>query len=217
MRHTLKSILCCAFLIMATGCIKSIKQDHVSYQAEEVQSIKLDCGQIEKEASIFQLLKEMKKNNEEIFSLLELPDPRIEEARIEELAQAIKLIGEAISHQVKTDWSVGKWKQEIEWRIQKRDLATINPRLPTGFEILEIELDSVYFMGELRNDLKSQISATIENGEVVVKFQELASSLEVCSLQKTMGIILAVRFKNLWSIKKQYLNLNVENDFARNL
>jgi hypothetical protein len=209
MRPSLIMILCCVFMIMTSGCIKSVKQDHVSYHPQDLQAIQLDCEQIEKEPSIFQLLKEMKENNEEIFSLLELADPRMEEGRIEELAHGIKLIGEAISRQIKTSWSVSKWKQEIEWRIQKRDLATINPKLPTGFEILDIQVDSVYFMGELRNDLKSQILATIENGEVVVKFQGVASSLEVCSLQKTMGIILAVRFRNLWTIKMQYLNLNV--------
>jgi hypothetical protein len=213
MKTFIRLIFITTTMLSAVSCMRPIKQDQIQFSGHDLESINSECELIKNEGSILDLIKVIKMNHKKVMTLLERNDPSLEIDKIKELALSSKESGEKIRSLIRSDWSKGKWNQEISWSIHKSDFSpTTGAHIPQGFKMLDAEIDSIYFMGEEREDLRGQISFELVNGVVRVKFSTLASSLDVCELQRSLVIVTAIKFRSLNSIYKQWFNLNVKNE-----
>jgi hypothetical protein len=173
--------------------------------------LKQDCKDIEGEGDMLLGLKEIKEDTQSIFLLLEVADPTYNEDQITKLTSSISENAKKVISLSKAKWTDSKWNYETSWELTDRDFKTLLGRLfRSNSEILGMSIHSVYFMGEPREDLKKSITLKNEGNTLKVKFKGVASSLEACQLQRSLGIFLEVRFSDGKFIHSRYFNLNTD-------
>lgn len=199
-------------LVFLFGCIKNKPERNISFDMSqsEYEDLKKECAEISSNGDILVLLNEIKKDTRKIFKLLGVPNPTESKEEITILADGIADKSQKVITLSKHEWTMDRWKHEIKWRIDEGDFKKRS-------QILDQKVDSIYFMGEQRDDLKDKIFILKNGNNLMISLKKPGSALEICQLQKTLNIIVEVKLKSIKSIKKRYFNLNVQNDFTETL
>ena len=207
-------------LFLICSCIKNKSENSIQLHFSEIDQEKLaqDCRAIAKQGNILTLLSEIKSDTRTIFQLLESSNPNDFKDRIILLADGISEKSKKVIRLAPPEWTVEQWDYEINWEITRDDLIGF---LGTPFKkrskIIDYQLDSVFFMGEERNDLKDKVFLVQDKESLKISYKNLASSLDFCQLKESLTLLLKVRFKNLKKINSRFFNLTVDNDHTESL
>lgn len=208
MRSAVYILLLCPFLF---GCLKPKSERNLSFNMDpsELSELKAHCEEINAHGDILQLLQEIKSDTKEALRILEMPGKG---ARIElsSLAASISEKSQRISHLSKEEWTTERWKHEVVWRIDEEDFTrSVGTFFENGLSILEAKIDSTYLMGQKRDDLISKFSIEKEGNLVLIKYRSLASSLELCQLQKTLLVVLDIYVRRVKAKRHHFFSLYV--------
>lgn len=200
------------WIFILVGCVRHKAEVQISKgnNAEEEQTISQHCSEIESQGDIFELLRLIKLNTDEVFGILERGNSLDQGEELSLLAKDIQEKSDKVIFLSRSEWTINQWEEKITWELDRRDFKSVLGKLfAGGFEILEPTIHSVYYQGQERNDLKEKLQLQSDSGSIVVTYHNRSSSLELCQLQKTMMIILEVKFRNLKWITTRYFNLYI--------
>lgn len=203
-------ILLLLSVLMLVGCVKPKSEMNVAFlmQPEEIKVLEGHCSDINANGDILQLLREIKHETSEALSIMENPGKGAR-IRLGELSDSISLKSEKITNLSKPEWTTERWNHEVIWRLGERDFKGLGTRVRNGFQLLGAEIDSLYFMGQKNAHLAEKVTIVQGESDLEIKFKGMASSLELCQLQKTMFIVLDVNTRSLGNERHQYFSLFV--------
>lgn len=201
-------IICLCFL--SYGCVQPKTESNVTFLMDptEYNILQSHCEEINSQGDILSLLQEIKLDVQKVLRLLKSPG-KSTRSQLSYLAEQIEVKSFKIQTLSKVEWSTEKWNHEIIWKIDEKDFGKWADRLRESFIFGEAQIESIYFMGLKRDDLKGKMTFEYSDSGVLVKFKSLGSALELCQLQKTLIIVLDIHVENSNFKKHQLFSLNV--------
>lgn len=209
----MKSSSIIVFLMFFVGCVQNIPNSYLQLGgSERGELIDQECKEISLYGNILDHLKIISQSTDEILSLLHTKNPLIYQNRITELADTVKLKA-ALAHELsRPEWTNAKWFTRLGWSF-------FPDPIPGKWAIKNIQVETIYLIGDKRDDLSSKIEFWERNGWIYVNLERQVSSLEICQLQKTMMVVFKVKlafgkkersyFYNLYI--NPYRKVNYEN------
>jgi hypothetical protein len=167
------------------------------------------------------LVDEQKVISERMGRLVELLDSDNLESKETELAEIVQKIAQtSISMKAKLDSKFAdiSLQQAITWKISWRDFQH---RLPLvnhsqlGWKLKRIEIEKFMSGGVEQVLPKSAWTILVDDHAGLVRLNRPASLLEVCQLQKTLGVVVQVTFANGQLIENRKFLLYSENMEAK--
>lgn len=202
-------------LMLLTSCLryKNLSFARVDASQEVLTTLKSSCKSLTKDYDVADQIKEIKRNFGQIMSYLRSEDPTSFEDEITGLATEIKESSRHIAQMVAPEWSTPRWKYHYSWKLTKRDFRpNVGSYFPRGVKITHVEVVGVYLFGDKRDDLKEHIQIMQKKRSFEVNLHHLASSLDLCQLNRTLIITVKARFKSLKMNKTKHFNLYVSKE-----
>ena len=200
MKSFFLSNMVCLFIF---GCVHPKNEKNITFNMDplEYKILQDHCEEINSHGDILKLLQEIKIDVQEVLSLMENPG-KVTRNQISHLAEEIARKSQKVRSLSKSEWTTQRWDHEIVWRIDDQDFRN-------NFSLIEANLESIYFMGQERNDLTGKVKIIQERKLALVKYRSLGSSLEICQLQKTLILLMNVYVGNLNYKRHEFFSLNV--------
>lgn len=203
---------CLCFVFLYLFAPNAIASNSVIFEDEDNNSY-YACREMKETGDFLSLFAELKTETQIVHTLLESPD---EEAR-EQVASHTKII-EGISQKIALLSTPGmnyeQFGYDAHWLITEKNFRNkLGSYLPRGFSLYSAEIESVYYKGEKRDDLKSYIklgkTEGAKNDTLYVSFSRTSSLLFLCQLKKTLIINVKVKARNLYKYKDYTVNLYI--------
>lgn len=203
--------------LLLTGCLKSRSETNASFEVsqDDLRVLKNHCEEIKQNGDILELLKAIKLNVDEVFRILDKENPDQYVGQISILTGKVSELSKKVISLARDEWTISLWQHQIYWNITPIDFG--NRYMNMGFAMKSSFIHSIYLQGEKRDDLKNLVNLDTTQKKLTATYMGQGSSLELCQLQKTMVIIVGVKFKALGITRTQYFNLYVKNELTRNL
>ena len=201
-------------MISFTSCIRRKSETSRLFNLSESEQTELlkDCSDMEKDGDMLEVIQEIKRDTLRIFDLLEASHPEENAPQVTSLSERITENAKRAISLSRTEWTDSKWNYETVWNLGEKDFKTILGHFyKDDLKILSQRIDSIYLMGQAREDLRSNVSVLNRGKSLEIKYLGTASSLEACQLQKTFSIILQVKFSDTKFIRTRYFNLNIDS------
>lgn len=205
-------ILASLMLLNLTGCLKtkSSRQSSVDMTADDKKALMQDCSDMKAQGNIFELLSSIKKDTDRVLVLLSDEKLNTNEEEIRNLANRISENSKKVESLSSENWSTARFNQDIKWDIDVYDFRDLIGPHMREFKIRDFEITGVYLMGGKRDDLLEDITATSDEDGIHISYRNKVSSLEVCELQRTLMIVVEVRYQNVLLKGTRYFNLIVK-------
>jgi hypothetical protein len=199
-------------LINLSGCLKTKTSRQSSYglsntDKAEVQGI---CEAMEAHGDIWALLRKIKRDTNQVLEILESPEAETQVSEISKLAEGISEASVKVQELAKAEWTEQKYEHGVRWDIDAYDFKDLIGTKVGGFVIRDFQLNDVYFLGKKRPDLKMQIQVSKDYDGIHVKYESKTSALDLCQLEKTLMVVIEVRYKNVFAQGTRYFNLIVK-------
>lgn len=199
----MKSHFLFLFFFILVGCVQNSPHSYLQLGGTERQElIKQDCKDISAHGSILDHLEGISRSTEEVLTLLETKNPLLYQHRIEELASVIKTKAAMVHELSKPEWTDSKWVTRLGWFFFP------DPR-PGNWQIKDIKVETVYLLGERRDDLAAKVEFWERLGWINVNMERHASSLELCQLQKTLMVVFKVTLTSGKRERTYFYNLYI--------
>ena len=205
----LSQITITMFLLCLTACLKTKTETQSSYGMNQADRAMLaaECKAMAEEGDILALLKIIKKDTDTVLSVLDSENPEKQVAKVSALADRISDNSERVKSLAKGEWVETKYEHTLKWKINVEDFKDLLGAHVGGFSLRDFEVNSVYYMGQKRSDIIPLIETSGDENEITVKYSSRGSSLELCQLEKTMMIVVEVKYRNVLVKGTRYFNL----------
>ncbi|HEX7674564.1 MAG TPA: hypothetical protein VF412_10345 [Bdellovibrio sp.] len=205
-------ILALLVLFSLTGCLKtkSSSQSSIDMTADDKKTLVQDCIDMKAQGNIFELLARIKKDTDRILGILSDEKLNTKEDEIRALADRISENAKKVESLSSEAWTTARFNQDIKWDIDAYDFKDLIGPHMGGFKIRDYEISGVYLMGAKRDDLLGNLTMTSDEEGIHISYKNKASSLEVCELQKTLMIVVEVRYQNVLLKGTRYFDLIVK-------
>lgn len=197
-------------LLIFAGCLRTKPQQSISpkVSASALENIHHACEEIKSTGDLVKLLTLIDKDMQNLMHVLNrenLGAPEEHEAT--ELADEIQKNSALVKKLSQENWSNPEVGNEINWEISNADF----PLLPGEVRITDAKVHKIYFMGEEREDLLSKVTIDPTANRLKVSFEQDATILEFCQLNKTLMVVVEVKYRNLWKTRSKFFGLNVRH------
>lgn len=206
-----KIILGLVGVMILSGCLqtKSEYNSQLIMDTDQQAILKSHCDSMNQTGDMIQLLTQIKKDTNYVLDLLQKSDPRKYQKKITTLADRVSENSQKVIHLSKPEWTTNQWNHQVQWKINDEDFDDILGVNLGSFQILDYRLERVYFQGQLRDDLKEKITLHEGSDQIDISYQNMGSSLEVCQLEKTMMIVMKVKYRSLLITDDRFFNLHI--------
>jgi hypothetical protein len=192
--------------IALSGCVNIPFVDDYNYNHFE-------CVNMRKIGNLNDIFSALKLETDAVHSRFNNPTTNARE-EISVHAKNIEVIGEkirAISSPYLTDEI---YSYEAYWLLTVKNFRNkLGSYFSKGFYLYGAEVESVYYMGEKRDDMKEfiQVSPGGKPNTIFVNYHGPSSYLFMCQLKSTLVINLTVSAKNIGIRKNYQVALYIEN------
>lgn len=205
----MKLIIALLFLSVLSGCVNA-----VVFEDEDNNGL-LECQEIQQIGDMLNLFELLKIETNSVHRLLDNPTPNARE-EITLHAKNIEEIGRKINKLTTPGLIDEHYQYDAHWLItEKLFKSKLGSHLPGGFKIFSAEVESVYFMGEKRDDLKQFVNVEkvegVKKDTFAITYKNKSSPLFLCQLKKAMLITIVVKARNLNIDKDYYVNLYIND------
>jgi hypothetical protein len=208
----MKILLLCLFVTMMS-CHKVVKEKQLTFNLNEAEkkALDLECAEINSTGDIFKLLAEIKSETKEALKIIEGENLSREEERVTRIAESINRKAEMVLNLSKPEWTHERWSYEASWVLNREDFNDLlGTHVKKGFEITNVQMQDIYFLGEKKNELLTNITIDKKYNKVTINYKNTGSSLELCQLHKTLMIFMKVDYRNIVNDNKRFFNLTLD-------
>lgn len=177
-------------------------------------SLKQACGEIRAQGDIMKLMKEIKIETERALHLLENSDLVESEKKLRKLSESIEKKAYLVTSLAKKEWVTPIYDYTAVWAIEAKDLSDLSgSHFKKGLEFLDIQLKGISFSGVSRDDLLSNVNLFWEHDQLIkIEYKEKATALEMCQLNKSLMIIVDLKYRNIVNVNNRLFNLTLGNE-----
>lgn len=199
-------------MLNLSGCLKTKTEYQSQLQLTELerQELAQACSDISAQGNIFDLLAKIKESTKSVLELVEAEDPQKHINEITLLADDISVMTKKVQSLGRTEWNEDKYIQSVTWTIDKKDFKDLVSARVGWFGIYDYDVKAIYLMGERRDDLKSKFRFKDVQDGFSLTYLDKISSLNYCQLEKTLMIVVEVRYYNMMLKGSRYFNLMVK-------
>ncbi len=173
------------------------------------------CEEMTKVGDINSLFRELDDEVSKVQRILNNSDElsQVNREKLHIYSANILSIGKKVEKLTNVFWTDSRVPYSASWLITPKAFRNkVGPVIPSGFKIIDAEIENIYLSGELRNDLKDNFmlivkSGSDKQGSVRVDFNNQTSYLFSCQLKKTFLVSVKVYVKVFSAIKEYYINL----------
>lgn len=193
-----------------SGCLHLKTESQSSFYMSPQQEIEVNgiCSDMLLDGNILSLLQNIKTTTDHVLNLIE-SDPTHNRDKISKLANEITSDTEKVKSLSRPEWTETKYDHVLGWLIDDRDFNDSAETHLNQFKLIGAELINIYFMGQIRNDLKSKLLLNFDPSGIQIQFRNKTSAMDLCQLEKTLMIVVKVKSKRLFSKNSRYFNLIV--------
>ena len=194
-------------VVILSSCLERKETSRSPMDIASESQLKSECQQMTENGDLRALLQEIHKQTDQILTLSSSVDTLAHREEIEVLGAEIHDKVTLARALIQPEWTTSKWNYEIQWSIDDKDLLKIKGQNFIKFQSVKVE--SVILEGVQRPDLIDQINLKVDPQQILVGLKKMANSLEICQMQETFSVVIAVRFRLLFHSYKKYFRLSV--------
>lgn len=205
----MKLIISLLLISILSGCVNA-----VVFEDEDNNSL-LECQEIQQIGDMVDLFELLKIETTSVHRLLDNPTLSARE-EITLHAKKIEEIGVKINKLTTPGLTHEHYQYDAHWLItEKLFKSKLGSHFPGGLKLFSAEVESVYFMGEKRDDLKQFVNVEkvegVKKDTFYITYKNKSSPLFLCQLKKAMLITIVVKARNLNIEKDYYVNLYIND------
>jgi hypothetical protein len=216
-----KSLLSVLIILATTSSCLKVKpifeEEFDRFDGSMSKALKAECEAVNTDEDIKPLWSNITKElgNLDRSRVTEDKTPDELQAMISNSLSRIQSNSYEIYTTAKDQFIEDKFDHLIHWKIDKTDFKDSEPTWNDTFRILQVKVDKVYYLGMDVGGFKDRITISRDVYAFYINFHdEKGRSLSICMLQKTLGILVDVKYKDGDEIKTEKLLLNTSNQLA---